>query len=71
MTTRFTVEFRGTPPANAKVGDRLEINGTVTIQRIGAELIDVSHLGAEGWKSYLPGEIAIDLVSNHLEVSQA
>jgi hypothetical protein len=66
--TRFIVEFRGNPPADAKVGDELEIHGTVTIKRIGADLIDVS---GPGKTTYLPGEIAIELYSNHLEVSPA
>ena len=61
--TRFTVEFRGDAPTDLKVGQELELHGLVTVQRIGADLIDVS---SPGKTSYLPGEITVELYSNLL-----
>lgn len=67
--SRFTVTFEGTPPDPTAVGDKLHIEGTVTVHGITADLIDISSW--DSGKEYIPGKVSIDLYSNKLTVEPA
>ncbi len=65
----FTVRFRGEAPDALKVGDVLQLDGTVTVHSIKGDLVDVRTYAEKG-ANYLVGDTSVDLYANWLEVSR-
>lgn len=65
---RYSVEFYGPIPEHLEIGDKLRIEGEVTVRGLSGDMVDVTAIGRD--PEFLVGGVSVDLLSNHLEVNR-
>jgi hypothetical protein len=61
--TTIKLTFTGDVPDGVQVGDKLSVDGVITVHSITAELVDVGSAGITEW---LPGRVDIDAYGNRM-----
>lgn len=68
MNATITLTIRGELPDAIQIGDKLTLNGTVTVHTITGELIDVTSHG--GNPEYIPTTAEVGVYSNSIKLNR-
>jgi hypothetical protein len=64
---QIAATFRADVPADLKVGDKLAVEGRITVRRITGDLVEITSLGAS--PEFTLGGVEIDAYANDLTVT--